>query len=331
MARTERPYIEPFRNLQLNYGVYMPMYPVASRVITVLLFSTSANLSGLFHAQDIGHQATLQESKSVVGYLAPGQDEYPSHILFPAAPLRITANAWRRLQSRKINPPCGGQDFLSYMIHVSANGLVEDATLLPYESWCNDRKSPPNPPIFIQQHLGEAQTLLKQARFRPWVVEGRPTPVAISSGIIIAPPERYGAPRPFPSPIKRSSVLISMKQMGCEGKCPAYRLTLHGDGTLEYEGLAFVSAMGKRTSRIAPEVVDDLVRQFKEADFFSALPEYRGAFDGGETLLQISFDGTSHKVNDALGFSAGLPTSIRDLEWSIYRATNVGQWVYGTK
>jgi hypothetical protein len=307
------------------------MHSMASRVIAALLVGAAAHVSGLLHAQEAGHQAVLQGSKPIAGYLTPGQDEYPSHILFPAPPLRVTANEWRRLQSRKINPPCGGQDFLSYMIHVSASGLVEDTTLLPYESWCNDRKSPPNPPIFIQQHLGEAQNLLKQARFRPWVVDGRPTPVALSSGVIIAPPERYGVPHPFPSPVKQSSVVISMQQMGCEGKCPAYRLTIHGDGTLEYEGLAFVSAMGKRTSRISPEAVDDLVHQFKAANFFSALPEYRGAFDGGETLLQISVDGRSHKVNDAVGFSAGLPTSIRNLEWSIYRATNVGQWVYGAK
>jgi hypothetical protein len=324
----ERPHI---RNLQLNYGVYMPMYSLALRVITALIFGTVVNMSGLLQAQDMGPQATFQGSNSIVGYLAPGQDEYASHILVPAPPLRITANEWRRLQSKKINPPCGGQDFLSYMIHVSANGSVEDATLLPYESWCNAGKSPPNPPQFIQQHLGEAQALLRQARFRPWVVNGRPTPVAISSGIIIAPPERYGAPRPFPSPVKQSNVLISMQEMGCEGECPAYRLTLHGDGTLEYEGLAFVATMGKRTTRIAREAVDDLVHQFEEANFFSALPEYRGAFDGGETLLQISVDGTSHKVNDAVGLSAGLPTKIRQLEWSIYRATNVGQWIYGAK
>jgi hypothetical protein len=307
------------------------MFFLALRVITALILCAAANISGLLQAQDMGKRATLQGTNSIKGYLASGQDEYASHILFPAPPLRITANEWRRLKSKKINPPCGGQDFLSYMIHISANGSVEDATLLPYESWCNDHKSPPNPPLFIQQHLGEAQALLKQARFRPWIVNGRPTPVAISSGLIIAPPERYGAPHPFPSPVKKSSVLISMQQMGCEGKCPAYRLTLHGDGTLDYEGFAFVSTMGKRTTRIPREAVDDLVHQFEEAKFFSALPEYLGAVDGGETLLQISVDGKSHKVDDSLGLSAGLPTAIRQLECSIYRVTNVGQWIYGEK
>lgn len=315
----------------MNYGVYMPMYFIASRVIAALVFGVVASIGSPFQGQDVGHQASIQGSNAITGYLAPGQDEYASHIVLPAPPLRITTNEWRRLRSRKINPPCGGQDFLSYMIHISTNGTIENATLLPYESWCNDRKSPQNPPLFIQQHLSEAQALLKQARFRPWVVNGRPTPVVISSGIVIAPPEKYGAPHPFPSLANQSSVLISMQQMGCEGKCPAYRITLHGDGTLEYEGFAFVATSGKKTTRIARDDVEKLIHEFEEAKFFSALPEYRGAFDGGETLLQFSADGTSHKVNDAVGFSAGLPTSIRELEWSIYRVANVGQWVYGAK
>jgi hypothetical protein len=307
------------------------MYSIALRVISALVFGAIASGSGLFQGQDMGQRAAIQGSNTIMDYLAPGQDEYASHILLPAPPLRITANEWRRLRSKKINPPCGGQDFLSYMIHVSANGSVEDATLLPYENWCNDRKSPPNPPSFIQQHLGEAQTLLKQARFRPWVANGHPNPVVIFSGITIAPPERYGTPHPFPALGKQSNILISMRQMGCEGKCPAYHITLHGDGTVEYEGLAFVATTGKKTTRIARDAVDDLVHRFEKARFFSALPEYRGAFDGGETLLEISVDGMSHKVNDASGFSAGLPTSIRELEWSIYHATNVRRWVYGAK
>ncbi|MGI4826664.1 MAG: DUF6438 domain-containing protein [Janthinobacterium lividum] len=262
------------------------------------------------------------------GYLAPGQDDYASHILIPPPPLRISADEWGKLRN-KINPPCGGQDYLPYVVHISTDGQVGEATLLPYEVWCNDHKIPLGPPALIRQHLGEAEAQLRKGRFRPWVINGHTVQVAVSSGIAIAPPEKYGQLRPFPSPVVQASVLVIMQQMGCEGKCPSYRMTLHGDGTLEYEGFTFVAVAGKKTVRIDPAAVANLVRQFEEAKFFSALPEYRGAVDGGETLLQISVNGKSHTVNDALGLSAGLPTSIRDLEWSIKRIKNVRQWVYG--
>jgi hypothetical protein len=73
------------------------------------------------------------------------------------------------LRDKRINPQCGGHDFLPYKIRISAEGLVEDATLQPYVNWCNNRKSPPDPPAFIRNHLAEARALFQQARFRPWV------------------------------------------------------------------------------------------------------------------------------------------------------------------
>ena len=298
------------------------------RCVTILMVPIlSVLLSDRSDAQ--AERSLLPRSNVAAVYLQPGEDEYSSHVIVEARPLRITTEEWHRLQDRKINPPCGGHDYLPYMIRVSAEGLVEDATLQPYVSWCNDKKSPPDPPVFIRQHLAEARTLLLQARFRPWVINGHATVVIVSSGIEIAPPERYGRFRPFPSPVLQSSVVIAMQRMGCEGKCPAYRVTLRGSGTVEYEGLAFVAVAGKRTAQIDPDAMAELVHQFETARFFSALPEYRGAYDGGETLLQFSVSGTSYSVNDAVGLSVGLPTPIRELEGAINRIPEVRRWVYG--
>jgi hypothetical protein len=90
-----------------------------------------------------------------------------------------------------------------------------------------------------------------------------------------------------------------------------------------------VVVVGKRTIQIGPSAVAALLRQFEEAKFFSALPDYRGAYDGGETLLGISVNGASHTVNDAIGLRDGMPTAIREIESSIDRVTNAYRWVYG--
>jgi Domain of unknown function (DUF6438) len=300
---------------------------IESRMTFLLVVTLSIVL-----ADGSGLQAQAGEtptSRVAAVYLHPGDDQYSSHVVVSPPPLRLSEREWSMLRDRRINPPCGGHDFLPYKVRISAEGLVEDATLQPYVSWCNNRKSPPDPPPFIRNHLAEARALFQQARFRPWVVNGHITSVLISSGIEIAPPENYGRPRPFPSPVVQSTVLITMQRKACEGKCPIYNVTLHGNGAVEYEGFAFVAVLGKRTIQIGPSAIAALLRQFEEAKFFSALPDYRGAYDGGETLLQISVNGTSHTVNDAIGLRDGMPTAIRDLESSIDLITNAYRWVYG--
>jgi hypothetical protein len=296
--------------------------------MTFLLVVTLSVLLGSGSSAQV-KAGELPTSKVAAVYLQPGDDQYPSHVIVSPPPLRVSEDEWHRLQDKRINPPCGGHDFLPYKIRISTEGLVEDATLQSYVSWCGNRRSPPDPPAFIRNHLAEARALFQQARFQPWIVNGHITPVLISSGIEIAPPEKYGRPRPFPSPVVQSTVLITMQREGCEGKCPAYNVTLHGNGAVEYEGLAFVAVVGKRTIQVGPTAIIALLRQFEEARFFSALPGYRGAYDGGETLLRISVNGTSHTVNDAVGLRDGMPTAIHELESSIDRITDAHRWIYG--
>lgn len=54
---------------------------------------------------------------------------------------------------------------------------------------------------------------------------------------------------PPPRPVADADSL-TLETTGCEGRCPRYTVTLRGDGTLEYEGRAFVREVGKRTGTI---------------------------------------------------------------------------------
>ena len=40
------------------------------------------------------------------------------------------------------------------------------------------------------------------------------------------------------------TVAIQLERIGCYGTCPAYSITIHGDGRVEYTGNAHVKEMG---------------------------------------------------------------------------------------
>lgn len=245
-----------------------------------------------------------------------------SHVIAWPPPLRLSAEEWSELTE----PPCGGEESLPYLLHITAQGTIEGAVLQPYQSWCGDKKMPSAPPALVRKHLSEVESLLREARFTPWTINGRPAAVLVHMSVEIAPPEKYGPFRAFPEPVDQSSVLIAMRHGGCEGRCPVYSVTILGDGTVEYQGNAFVSTMGHRTAHISPKVVAELVRQFDEAKFFSALPHYLGAYDGGDVTLRLDVNGMSYTVDDESGVRAGLPYSIEALEMLVDQIAQTHRW-----
>jgi len=40
------------------------------------------------------------------------------------------------------------------------------------------------------------------------------------------------------------TLVIQFERSSCYGNCPAYRLTIHGDGRIEYNGIRFVKQIG---------------------------------------------------------------------------------------
>jgi len=60
---------------------------------------------------------------------------------------------------------------------------------------------------------------------------------------------------------------------GCQGQCPDYTVTLHGDGSVEYAGNEPVH--GQRIRQVSPDDVFDVANQFLRVRFFDALNEYR--------------------------------------------------------
>jgi hypothetical protein len=68
--------------------------------------------------------------------------------------------------------------------------------------------------------------------------------------------------------------LVRRPTGGCVDPCPVnYRVTIRGDGAVEYEGTGLVEGVRKRS--ISPDEVVSLVNEFLRARFFNLLDTYR--------------------------------------------------------
>lgn len=104
----------------------------------------------------------------------------------------------------------------------------------------------------------------------PDAVQQSPTAVATVPGIV-PPPPRY-----FKLGISDSdaatnlaAVEITLQRTVCYGWCPAYTLTLRGDGHGHYAGRACVSEIGDIEFQFDPVIISELLDRFEKLDFFS--------------------------------------------------------------
>jgi hypothetical protein len=67
---------------------------------------------------------------------------------------------------------------------------------------------------------------------------------------------------------------VSIERQGCFSPCPVYRLTVHADGTVVYEGLMHVNETGQRVGRATPDDVERLFDAVRGIDFFALDERY---------------------------------------------------------
>ena len=127
--------------------------------------------------------------------------------------------------------------------------------------------------------------------------------------------------------------LITLERTSCYGECPVYKLTIHGDGSVDYEGRKFVRVTGKQKTKIKPSEVESLLQEFKELDYFGLDDDYSTirnsdgtvsvATDLPTTIVSLSADGRSKEVVDYVG----APEKLRFLERKIYELAGSKRWV----
>jgi hypothetical protein len=132
----------------------------------------------------------------------------------------------------------------------------------------------------------------------------------------------------FPEIHDWNTLRITLSRGGCYGRCPIYEVEIHGDGTVSYDGKANVATKGRRTATISHASLKELVDFFRKADYFSLSDRYASmATDYPAYETSISFDEVSKSVLDYVGQSAGMPSTVSDVEAAIDRLSGAYKWV----
>jgi hypothetical protein len=134
----------------------------------------------------------------------------------------------------------------------------------------------------------------------------------------------------FPPVKDWNSVVVTLERTGCLGSCPSYRIEVHGDGTVLYDGGLFVAVTGKHRGTIPNSSVAALVDCFRKADYFSLRDRYIARITDTPTYLtSIAFDHHSKHVTDYVGRMAGMPERVAQLEEEIDKLSESERWTKG--
>lgn len=179
--------------------------------------------------------------------------------------------------------------------------------------------------------VAEAKKTAMQLHFRSFKDQGRPAPAKFEIQIPVrALVEQSPKHITFPQIHNWHSVKIVLSRTGCYGMCPSYRVEVHGDGTVLYDGASFVAITGSHRASVSRDVVSEIVEAFRAADYFSLRDKYMwGATDLPTYKTSISVDGRTKEVIDYAGEQVGMPKSVSKLEEAIDRLSGVERWTKG--
>lgn len=117
---------------------------------------------------------------------------------------------------------------------------------------------------------------------------------------------------------------IMLQRTGCLGMCPAYKVTIRGNGLVVYEGRDYVHTRGIRTGKISSSAFQALVQKFMDAKFF----DMRGggiANDAPIETVSFTFDGRRNEVKEG----CACPSDLVKLEDEIDKTAGSERWVRG--
>jgi Domain of unknown function (DUF6438) len=114
--------------------------------------------------------------------------------------------------------------------------------------------------------------------------------------------------------------------------CPAYSISITGDGRVVYEGVGSVKTIGTKTYRIPIDRVKMLVDEFDRIDFFSLEDRYTSRkLENGlveridhsnATMISIRIGGKTKSIYDFYG----APEKLKELERKIEEVTETSQY-----
>jgi len=128
------------------------------------------------------------------------------------------------------------------------------------------------------------------------------------------------------------SAVIRLERTLCDGNCPAYTVTIHGNGRVEYDGKRNVKVTGAQEGKIEPAAVRALLSKFADAKFMTlaedscdAKSKCRVCTDMQMAIPEVTVGSATHRVKHYYGCLCA-PKVLFELEAAIDKAANVEQW-----
>ena len=124
---------------------------------------------------------------------------------------------------------------------------------------------------------------------------------------------------------------IQLERIGCFGTCPAYAITIHGDGRVQYEGKGYVKQTGEREGQIEVGKIKTVISEFAKIKFWGIAEDYSYAkcnkvcTDMATAVTGLTVKGATHHVKHYYG-CGNAPKALFDLESAIDKAANAEQW-----
>lgn len=122
----------------------------------------------------------------------------------------------------------------------------------------------------------------------------------------------------------RDSAVITMQRHGTpDGLSPVYSLTVHGNGSVTYQGMSNVDKTGIETYQIPKDKAREVINEFINIYYFALQDKYSGSSNAsslGMVTTSINIDGRTKTVLDDQNSYA--PESLRALEDKIDEVTN---------
>ena len=129
-----------------------------------------------------------------------------------------------------------------------------------------------------------------------------------------------------------ATLTIQLERTGCFGSCPAYSITIHGDGRVEYSGKSYIKEVGTREGTIDTDKIRALTSVFAKMRFWGIAEDYSAAkckgrmcTDMATSITRLTIKGVTHSVKHYYGCGSA-PKSLFDIESAIDKSANSEQW-----
>jgi Domain of unknown function (DUF6438) len=123
--------------------------------------------------------------------------------------------------------------------------------------------------------------------------------------------------------VTANDLSITLRRVGCLGSCPDYSITILGDGSVRYEGRAYVRTEGVRKKTIPASAVEILTKELTNNGFFQWEEKKMVCVDFPEVHITATFNGQHKHVLEG----CNSPGQVLSLAEEIDRVSGAKVWV----